>query len=45
MNVGIFKGWGTQMFGGSMHDKLHELEVEIVSKEVCKEAMEGYDVS
>merc|ERR1712013_848616 len=38
-------GWGATSFGGIYPDKLKEVEVKIVSEEVCKVAMEGYDIT
>ena len=41
----IFKGWGSQSSGGAAPEKLLEVDVEIVSQDVCKVAMAPYDVN
>ena len=39
-----FQGWGYQSSGGVSPEKLLEVDVEIVSQDVCKSAMFGYEV-
>ena len=34
-------GWGTTSFGGSISDKLLEVEVPVVSNAVCSAAMQN----
>jgi len=38
-------GWGATSYGGIYPDKLQEVEVKIVSEDVCKIAMEGYEIT
>ena len=40
----ILQGWGTTSAGGSSSDKLLEVEVPIVSNEVCDKAVTIADV-
>merc|ERR1712106_565376 len=38
-------GWGSQSSGGAAPEKLLEVDVEIVSQDVCKLAMAPYDIT